>query len=174
MGSEQFSCNTQGCARTCYRKIALTPFLLLTFQALAAYDINDVPLGATEKDLKRHFPQANCRPLEWPSRAADRRCDDSRVTFAGVDASVTFYLRRNAVEGFDVRFDHRDLEPVLKYLRARYGAPALEGRGPVRARWEDKRKDGAERAVLSSEKGRRRASLLVSRGTFEDEIYKVR
>jgi hypothetical protein len=83
---------------------------------------------------------------------------------------VTFYLRRNAVEGFDVRFDHREIEAVLKRLRTRYGKPAFESEGPVRAQWKDK----AERAVLSSEKGRRRASLLVSRGTFEDEIYKVR
>jgi hypothetical protein len=149
-------------------------FLLAAGAASAAYDVNDVPLGTSEKDLKQHFPHANCRPLEWPSRAADRRCDDSRITFGGVDASVTFYLRRNAVEGFDVRFDHRDLDPVLKYLRTRYGAPAFESPGPVLARWEGKRKDGAERAVLTSEKGRRRASLFVSRGTFEDELYKVR
>ena len=149
---------------------------LLAFASAAgaAYDLNDVRLGASEKELRQHFPHANCRPLEWPSRAADRRCDDSRITFAGVDASVTFYLRRNAVEAFDVRFDHCDLELALKHLRTRYGAPALEGPGPVLARWEDKRKDGAERAVLTSEKGRRRASLLVSRGAFEDEIYKVR
>jgi hypothetical protein len=38
------------------------------------------------------------------------------------------------------------------------------------AQWKNK----AERATISSEPGRRRASLLVSRGTFEDEIYKVR
>ena len=83
---------------------------------------------------------------------------------------MTFYLRRNAVEAFDVRFDHRDLELALMYLRQRYGTPALEGTGPLLAQW----KDTAERAVLTSEKGRRRASLLVSRGAFEDEIYKVR
>ena len=145
--------------------------LLVAGSAGAAYDLNDVGLGASEKDVKQHFPHANCRALEWPSRAADRRCDDSRITFAGgVEASVTFYLRRNVVEGFDVRFDHRDLEAVLKHLRARYGAPALEGSGPMLAQWKEK----AERAVVTSEQGRRRASLLVSRGTFEDEIYKVR
>jgi hypothetical protein len=145
--------------------------VLIAGSAGAAYDLNDVGLGASEKDVKQHFPHANCRALEWPSRAADRRCDDSRITFAGgVEASVTFYLRRDAVEGFDVRFDHRDLEPVLKHLRARYGAPSFEGPGPVLAQWKEK----AQRAVVTSEQGRRRASLLVSRGTFEDEIYKVR
>jgi len=35
-------------------------------------------------------------------------------------------------------------------------------------------KSGDERARLTSEKGRRRASLLVWRGTFETEIYKVK
>ena len=80
-------------------KVVLTPLLLLLCSnALAAYDINEIALGASEKDIKQHFPYANCRPLEWPSRAADRRCDDSRATIAGVDASVTFYLKRDAVE----------------------------------------------------------------------------
>jgi hypothetical protein len=150
---------------------ALAAVLLLVARAAAAgYDANDVPLGASEKDIRQKYPYANCRPLEWPSRAADRRCDDSRILFAGVDASITFYLRKNAVEGFDVRFDHRDLAPVVQFLRTRYGSPTFESDGPVKARWEHK----TERAVLSSEHGRRRASLLVSRGTFEDEIYKVR
>jgi len=171
MGSEQFSCNTFVRSLRCYRKIALTPFLLLAaFPALAAYDINEVALGASEKQLKQRFPYANCRPLEWPTRAADRRCDDSRISFGGVDASVTFYLRRDAVEGFDVRFDRGELERVMEFLRKRYGAPAAEGPEPLKAEWKDK----AERAVLTAEQGRRRASLLVSRGTFEEELYKVR
>ena len=138
--------------------------------AHAAYDVNDVALGASEKDIKEKFPYANCRPLEWPSRAADRRCDDSRIIFAGVDASVTFYLRKGTVEGFDVRFDHRDIGGIVKFLSTRYGAPAFEGEGSVRAQWKNK----GERATITSDQGRRRASLLVSRGTFEDEIYKIR
>jgi len=129
--------------------------------------MNGVTLGASESDIKKLFPVANCRPLEWPSRAADRRCDDSRISFAGVDASVTFYLKADAVAGFDVRFDHRDVKRVTDYLRVRYGEPvttepALE--------WKAK----GERARLSSEPGRRRASLLVWRGAFDEEIYKVR
>jgi hypothetical protein len=150
---------------------ALTPFLLLlALPALAAYDINEVTLGASEKDIKARFPIANCRPLEWPTRAADRRCDDSRIKLGDVDASVTFYLRRDAVEGFDVRFDRRELERVTEFLRKRYGAPAAEGPPPVKAQWKEK----SGRAVLTAEQGRRRASLLVSRGTFEEELYKVR
>ena len=83
---------------------------------------------------------------------------------------MTFYLRRDAVEGFDVRFDRRELERVMEFLRKRYGAPVADGPDPVKAEWKDK----AERAVLTAEQGRRRASLLVSRGTFEEELYKVR
>jgi len=150
--------------------MGLTPFiLLLSAGALAAFDVNEVTLGASEKDIKTRFPHANCRPLEWPTRAADRRCDDSRIKFGGVDASVTFYLKRDALEGFDVRFERRELERVMQYLRSRYGEPAAEGPDPVKLQW----RDGARRAALTSE-GRRRASLLVSRGAFEEELYKVR
>jgi hypothetical protein len=149
---------------------AILSFLLCAGIAHAAYDVNDVTLGATEKEIKEKFPYANCRVLEWPSRAADRRCDDSRIIFAGVDASVTFYLRKGTVEGFDVRFDHRDTGGIVKFLSTRYGAPTFEGPGPVVAQWTNK----TERATTTSGQGRRRASLLVSRGTFEDEIYKVR
>jgi hypothetical protein len=152
-------------------KVVLTAcILLLAGSALAAYDVNEVALGASEKDIKARFPSANCRPLEWPTRAADRRCDDSRINFGGVDASVTFYLRRDAVEGFDVRFDGRELERVKQFLVTRYGAPAAEGPEPIKLEWKAK----GERAVLTAEQGRRRASLLVSRGTFEEELYKVR
>src|SRR5712692_1919633 len=133
MGSEQFSRNTFLRSPRCYRKIALTPFLLLALPAAAAYDVNEVALGASEERIKERFPYAHCRALEWPTRAAERRCDDSRIIFGGVDASVTFYLRRDAVEGFDVRFDRRELERVVEFLRQRYGAPAAEGPDPSKA-----------------------------------------
>ena len=169
-------------------KVDLTPFVLalVAGAAGAAYDVNDVKLGASEHEIKRRFPNAHCRALEWPSRAADRRCDDSRMTFGGVDASVSFYLKRDSMEGFDVRFEHRDLPTVLKYLQSRYGKPldaeaplnpkppakaaSAKGEAPTKVEW--KRND--ERARLTSEPGRRRASLLVWRGAFEEEIYKVR
>src|SRR2546429_2708271 len=114
--------------------VVLTPFiLLLAGSAAAAYDINEVALGASEKEIKARFPYANCRPLEWPTRAADRRCDDSRISLGSVDASVTFYLRRDAVEGFDVRFDRREVERVTQFLFTRYGAPEAEVTPPVMA-----------------------------------------
>jgi len=146
--------------------------LLLGLPAAAAFDVNDIRLGASEKDIKAKFPEANCRPLEWTSRAADRRCDDSRIKFAGIDASVTFYLKQDAIEGFDVRFDKGQVERMGKLLVERYGTPATDKKGALGTLLEWKEK--GERARLSAEQGRRRASLLVWRGAFEDEIYKVR
>ncbi len=131
-----------------------------------AFDIDGLTLGASEADVKRHYPYANCRALEWTSKAADRRCDDSRIKFGGIDASVTFYLKRDAVQGFDVRFDRRQLEPVKKFLRQRYGEPAA-------ARGEPEWKSNGERARLHAEPGNRRASLLVGRGNFDQELYKL-
>jgi hypothetical protein len=154
----------------CYRKIALTPFFFLAIPAFAAYDLNDVALGASEKQVIAHFPHAHCRPLEWQSRAADRRCDDSRVNVGGMVASITFYLKNDSVEGFDLRFDAPNVVPMRKLLAHRYGEPAIIDKGDVKAEW----KANGERARITTEQGRRRASLLVWRGAFEDELYKVR
>ena len=155
----------------CENKWGLSPFIfLLAFPALAALELNEVKLGSSEQDVKKRFPQANCRPLEWKSRAADRRCDDSRVKLGGMDASVTFYLKGDAVEGFDMRFDKRNVEPMKKFLAERYGQPALIDKGDVKAEW----KANGERARMTAEQGRRRAALLVWRGAFERELYNVR
>ena len=154
--------------------------LLLALPARAAYDVNGVQLGASERDVKRVLPSAHCKPLEWKSKAADRRCDDSRVSFGGVEVRVTLYLRKDAVEAFDVRFDTKELERMVDFLKKRYGAPGSENRDtygtkgkttrPVyKAAWE---KDG-ERAVLTAQLEKRTASMLVSRGTFDEEIYRV-
>ncbi|HEV7477995.1 MAG TPA: hypothetical protein VGO02_09700, partial [Burkholderiales bacterium] len=51
--------------------------------AFAAYDANGVALGGSEDDVKRKFPSVRCQPLEWKSKAADRRCDDAKIVFAG-------------------------------------------------------------------------------------------
>ena len=98
-------------------------WLLVAGAALAAYDVNEVPLGASEQEVRQRFPHANCRPIEWKTEAADRRCDDSRVHVGGIDAGVTFYLRKDSVEGFDVRFHTGDWQRVAAHLRTRFGAP---------------------------------------------------
>jgi hypothetical protein len=161
--------------------------LALFCGAALAYDANGVSLGDKEEDVKRKFPSIRCQPLEWKSKAADRRCDDAKISFAGgVQARVTFYLSRNAIQAFDVRFDTRELERVTAFLKKQYGAPLAETRDTLeskdkndkdrkprviyRVRWEK----GKDHAVLFSELEKSRSSLLASRGDFEEEIYRVR
>jgi hypothetical protein len=156
--------------------------LFLLSSAAHAYDANGVSLGDKEEDIKKKFPSARCQPLEWKTRAADRRCDDGRIAFAGnVEARITFYLRHGVIEAFDVRFNGRDLERVGAFLKKRYGEPLAETRDKIerkdkpsreiyRVRWEK----GREHAVLAAEGEKGRPSLLVSRGDFDSEIYKVR
>jgi len=153
--------------------------ILLAFSAQAAFDADGVQLGGSEQDVKKRYPSAHCKPLEWGSKAADRRCDDAKIRFAGLEARITFYLRRNAVEAFDLRFSTRDTEKLAQVLKGRYGVPLSEereapaaGKSPPlhKILWEAK---GA-RALLTSAPDKRRGSLLVTRGDFEQEIYRVR
>jgi hypothetical protein len=155
--------------------------LLAPLSALAAFEANGVALGEPEAEVRKSYPNAHCKPLEWESTAADRRCDDSRADFGGVKVRITFYLKNDAVEAFDVRFNTEDLERLMAVLRQSYGRPASEGREKVerpgkspreffRAQW----RLGNAHASLSSEIGRRRSSMVVSRGDFDEEIYRVR
>jgi hypothetical protein len=163
------------------KKLLIAGVLLLALPASAALDVNDIALGAKEHDIKLKFPSARCQALEWQSKAADRRCDDSRVAFGGVEVQVTFYLKKGALEAFDLRFDTRELDRFVKFLKSRYGEPQSEqkdsyerkgktARQVYKALWES----GKERAVLTAQLEKRRASMLVSRGDFDEEIYRVR
>jgi len=153
--------------------------LLYAGCAHAQYDANGVALGATEKDVLKQFPTAHCAALQWKSMAAERRCDDSKALIGGVPGRITFYLKRDRIEAFDLRFDTKDAERLGAFLKKRYGAPAEERRSKL----EDQRrgdiykvewKKGEERAVLTALSTKGRASLTVWRGDFEDEIYRVR
>jgi hypothetical protein len=168
------------------RKIELA-FLALLFcsgHALADYDANGVALGASEEEVRKKFPSVHCKALEWKSKAADRRCDDARIVFGGVPARITFYLSRNAIQAFDVRFDTREVDRVSTYLKRTYGAPFAETRDKLEGKDKSKKaareiyklrwEAGKDRAVLVSELEKSRTSLLVSRGDFEEEIYRVR
>jgi len=147
-----------------------------------AYDANGVALGGTEQEILKKFPSARCQPLEGKSKAADRRCDDGRIAFAGnVEARITFYLRKGTIEAFDLRFKSDDLAKVVGYLKGRYGPPLAETRDKIerkdkqpleiyRVRWES----GHERAVLVSQGEKGRPSFIASRGDFDQEIYQVR
>lgn len=147
----------------------------------AAYDADGVPLGASEREVRKRYPSARCKALEWESKAAERRCDDAKAVFAGIESRITFYLRKDAVEAFDVRFDSQFAERIAGILTARYGKPVTEGHEPVeradqpsrkiyKVLWENK----AERALLTALSDKRRASLVVWRGGFEEEIYRIR
>ncbi len=155
--------------------------LLATPAALAAYDANGVALGASEKDIKKAYPGILCKPLEWKSRASDRRCDEAKVPFAGVESRITFYLNGDAVQAFDVRFNTVDLDKVVAYLKKRYGKPGAESKDTIervgkepqvtyKALWEQ----GKDRASLIAPMDKKRTSLTVSRGNWEEEIYRVR
>ena len=163
------------------RLVAALVFLAVAGTALAVYDADGVPLGASEAQVRKRFPSARCKALEWASAAADRRCDDGKAVFAGMETRITFYLKKDAVQAFDVRFDVKLTERMASVLKGRYGAPsAMEREKPDRPDapprelykllWEGK----GERAVFTSLSDKRRASLLVSRGRFEEEIYRVR
>lgn len=156
--------------------------LILALAAMPAwgFDANGVALGANEAEIATTFPTARCKPMDWRTDAAERRCDGPAVQFGGAQARITFFLKQDAVQAFDVRFEEKDLRAVLEFLRQHYGRPDVEGtetfqrRGDARsvfkARWEK----GADRAVLSSMAGRRRVDLNVWRGNFDTEIYRIK
>ena len=158
--------------------------LLLLFSpalALGAFDANGVKLADNELAVKKVFPGIRCKALEWKSDAAGRRCDDAKVPFAGVEARITFYLRADSIQGFDVRFDISQMDKVAEYLKRRYGKPASEAREKIVRKNKEQREvfkilweQGRDKALLSSLSTGKRASLSVSRGNFEDEIYRVK
>lgn len=162
------------------RLAALFALFALSDAALA-FEANGVALGGHESDVKKAYPSAFCKPLEWKTAAADRRCDDGRIAFGGVQAKITFYLRGDAVQAFDIRFDTRDRDRVASHLKSRWGAPLAEAvetisrkdkddRRVYKVRWEK----GSEHAVLTAQLERKRASLEAWRGNFNEEIYRVR
>lgn len=163
------------------RNVALALLLAWLVPAQAALDIKDIAIGAKEQDVKRQLPSVNCKPLQWESKAADRRCDDSRVAFGGVEVQVTFYLKKGVVEAFDVRFNTRELDRFVSFLKSRYGNPETETRETIAGKGDKPREvykalwqNGKQRAVLTAQLEKRRATMLVSRGDFEEEIYRVR
>lgn len=162
------------------KKILLCAFFALPLPALA-YEINGVRLGGPESEVQKAFPSARCKPLEWKSDAADRRCDDARISLGGIEARITVFLKANAVQAMDLRFDNRDFGRLKDALRARWGAPQAEAnevfaskdkrdRSVYKMRWEK----GADRAVLTAQMDKKRMTLEISRGNFPVEIYQVK
>jgi hypothetical protein len=162
-------------------KLALLAFLLAPAVAFGAFDANGVKLGDNELAVKKVFPGIRCKPLEWKSDGADRRCDDARISFAGVESRVTVYLKADAVQGFDIRFDTGLVEVVSANLKKRYGAPVSESKDTILNKNKEERvvykvlwEEGKDKAMLSSISTGKRAWLSVSRGTFDDAIYRIR
>jgi hypothetical protein len=155
--------------------------MLLAALPAAAYDVNGVALGAHENEVKKRFPSIRCQELQWKSLAAERRCDDSKVAFGGAEVRITFYLKKDAVQAFDVRFDTKDTDRVAAFVKSRYGTPVSETRDTIETAGKAARQiykvlweKGDERAVLVAQPDKRRGTLTVSRGNFDEEIYRVR
>ena len=161
-------------------KFCLLALFALPLAALA-YDVNGVKLGGREIEVQKAFPSARCKPLEWKTDAADRRCDDARISLGGIEARITVFLKADAVQAMDLRFDNRELARLKEALRARWGAPQAEAnetfatkdkkdRSVYKMRWDK----GTERAVLTAQMDKKRMTLEISRGNFPVEIYRVR
>jgi hypothetical protein len=154
--------------------------LLLAAAPAWGFDANGVVLGASEAEVQQRFLTARCKPMEWKTDAAERRCDDAPVRFGGAEARITFFLKRDAVQAFDVRFEEKDLRGVVEHLRQHYGRPEAEGdetfqrRGDARSVYKVRWVKGQDRAVLSSMAGRRRVDLNVWRGNFDTEVYRIK
>lgn len=155
---------------------------LLVSPLVSAYEINGVKLGGREADVKKAFPSAHCKALEWRTDAADRRCDDAVVSLGGVAAKITVFFKADVIQAYDLSFDIKDLERVKAHLRARWGAPLAEAteifarkdtkdRQVFKMRWEQ----GADRAILTAQfEKKKRATLEVSRGNFPEEVYRIK
>ena len=154
--------------------------LLLAAAPAWGFDANGVALGASEAEVRQRFPTARCKPMEWKTDAAERRCDDAPVRFGGAEARITFFLKRDSVQAFDVRLEEKDLRGVVEHLRQHYGRPDAEGnetfqrRGDARSVYKMRWVKGRDRALLSAMAGRRRVDLSVWRGNFDTEIYRFK
>jgi len=163
------------------RGLLLAVALAFAPAAAKGFDLNGVAIGAREADVKRAMPSAFCRPIDGSSRAADRRCDDARVLVGGVLVKAAIYLKDDAVQAFDARFDVNNRDKLLAHLKARWGAPSSEVTETIPRRKDGERRvlkvrwsKGGEQAMLSAPLDRRRASLSAWRGNFREEIYRVR
>ena len=163
------------------RTLALVALLAAAPAAFAAFEMNGVPLGGDEAQVKKAFPSARCKPLEWTSRVADRRCDDAKIAFAGVPARLTVYLKDGSIQSLSVRFATTDRDKVVAYVKSRWGAPSGEANETITRKGKDDKRvyklrwdKGNEHAMLIAQADRKRASLEAWRGNFVDEIYRVR
>ncbi len=162
------------------KALVVVALLLAAFPALA-FEVDGVGVGASEARVRGAFPSAYCKPLEWRSPVAERRCDDGKIVFQGVEARVTFFLRNDTVQGFNVRFAASDRARVMDALKSRWGAPASETRDLIQRKGQSDREvykttwaKADDRATLVWRPDHKRCWLMVSRGDFAERIYRVR
>jgi hypothetical protein len=162
------------------KRLLLAFILSLSLPALG-YEVNGVNLGGKELDVKKAFPSAHCKVLEWKSDAADRRCDDAQISLGGVQAKITVFLKADVIRGYDLRFDIKELDRVTAFLKSRWGAPLSEATEVISKKDKPDRKvfkvlweKGADRAALVAQLEQKRGAIEVSRGSFSDEIYRVK
>ena len=163
------------------RRFLLLAVLASVAPLCGAYEVHGVALGVNEMAVKKAFPSAHCKPLEWRSEAADRQCDDAKITYAGIRARVVFYLKRDTVQAFTVRFGIAERDRVANHFRSRWGAPTSEATESTSRKEKDPKQvrkvrwdRGNDHALLTAHLDRKRAMLEIWRGNFVDEIYRVR
>jgi hypothetical protein len=165
------------------RRALAVPLLAFAFASAPAlaFEVDGVGPGASEADVRATFPSAYCKPLEWKSLAAERRCDDARISFAGIEARVTFFLHEGTVQGFQLRFAARDRPRVAAALKSQWGAPSGETRDLIQRKGQKEAEvykmtwvRGRDQATLTWRPERKRSWLMISRGGFAEEIYRVR
>jgi len=155
--------------------------LLLAAFPVVAFEVDGVGIGASEARVRGTFPSAYCKPLEWQSPVAERRCDDGKIFFQGVEARITFFLRNDAVQGFNIRFAASDRARVMEALKSRWGPPASEARDLIQRKGQSDREvykttwaKAGDRATLIWRPDHKRCWLMVSRGDFAERIYRAR
>jgi len=162
-------------------KKILIAFLLAAPLCAGAYEVNGVGLGGNELSVKKTYPSVRCKPLEWKSDAADRRCDDAQISVDGIQTRITVYLKADVIQAFDLRCEIKDLERMKKALQGRWGAPLGENTETIskkdkpdrkiyKMRWEK----GADLAILTAQLDKKNVSVEVSRGNFPTEIYRIK
>ncbi len=169
------------------RWLAILALVLAAPAAAAVYELNGMAIGGDQQQVKKAFPSAYCKALEWASTVADQRCDDAKISLGGLPARITVYLKKGTIQAYSVRFDSKDRDRVIAHLKSRWGPPAGERAETVARKSKDGKSNnedrkvykvnwekGDERALLTAQSDRKRASLDAWRGNFIDEIYKVR
>ncbi len=162
------------------KKLLLALALCLSLPAFG-YELSGIKLGGKEIDVKKAFPSAHCKELEWKSDAADRRCDDAQVSLGGAQAKITVFIKAGVIQAYDLRFEMKELERVTAHLKSRWGAPLSETTEVISKKGKDDRKvfkalweKGSDRAAVIAQLEQKRGAIEVSRGNFPVEIYRVR